>query len=87
MNKIHNNSKTHDFHICKDSGSARAIQKIRNLFLTVQSFTAMVLNALVGFNDARKAMPILQDLKEWPIDDCWLPDGRKVYQLEKGVDR
>lgn len=87
MKKIHNNSKTHDFHICKDSGSARYIQKIRQLFLTGQPFTARELNALAGFNDARKVISILRNKEAMRIEDYRLPDGRKVYRLEKGGKR
>ena len=71
MKNIHNNSKKHDYHIRKDSGSARTIQKIRQLFLTGHSFTARELNVLAGLD----------------VVNCRLSDRRKVYRLEKGGER
>ena len=87
MEGTHNNSWKHDYPIRKDSGSARYIQKIRQLFLTGQPFTARELNVLAGFNDARKVISILRNKEGWPIGDCRLHDGRKVYRLEKGGKR
>lgn len=87
MKNIHNNSQTHDYHIRKDSGSARTIQKIRRLFLTGHSFTARELNVLAGLDDVRKVIPVLRNMGGWPVVNCRLSDRRKVYRLEKGGER
>lgn len=87
MKNIHNNSKKHDYPIRKDSGSARTIQKIRQLFLTGHSFTARELNVLIGLDDVRKVIPVLRSMGGWPIVNCRLSDRRKMYRLEKGGER
>lgn len=87
MEGTHNNSEKHDYPIRKDSGSARTIQKIRQLFLTGHSFTARELNVLAGLDDARKVIPVLRSMGGWPIVNCRLSDRRKMYRLEKGGER
>lgn len=87
MKNIRNNSKTHDYHIRKDSGSARTIQKIRRLFLTGHFFTARELNVLAGLDEVRKVIPVLRNMGGWPAVNCRLHDGRKIYRLEKGGKR
>ncbi len=62
MEGTHNNSGKHDYPIRKDSGSARTIQKIRQLFLTGHSFTARELNVLAGLDEVRKVIPVLRNM-------------------------
>lgn len=82
-----NPGQTHDYHIRKDSGSARTIQKIRRLFLTGHSFTARELNVLIGLDDVRKVISVLRSMGGCPIVNCRLSDRRKIYRLEKGGER
>ena len=56
-----------------------------NFFLSGDKFTAKQLNALVGFNDARKTISVLRHKEGWKIEDCRLSNGCKLYWLaEKG---
>ncbi|WP_270411420.1 hypothetical protein [Bacteroides eggerthii] len=69
----------------KSTDSARLIQSVRKLFLSGDKFTAKQLNALVGFNDARKTISVLRHKEGWKIEDCRLSNGCKLYWLaEKG---
>ena len=63
--------------LCKNSNN-RIVWQVRKLFLSGKRFTALDLNRLVGFNDARK---IISDLRKsgMIINDLRLADGRKQY--------
>ncbi|NCB70068.1 MAG: hypothetical protein EOM47_14660 [Bacteroidia bacterium] len=54
------------------------INKIRALFLTGAKYTAKELNALVGFNDSRKAISVLRSTG-MKISDLRLPNHCKLY--------
>jgi len=57
-------------------------QKVRKLLLSGGKFTAVQLNEIVGFNDARKVISDLRNKEKMNIQDIKLPDGRKLYWLE-----
>lgn len=82
MKNQQNNSKylMHDY-ADKSTDSARLIQSVRKLFLSGDKFTAKQLNALVGFNDARKTISVLRHKEGWQIEDCRLSNGCKLYWL------
>jgi len=67
----------------KGCNSSRNIKTVRKLFLSGSKFTAKQLNALVGFNDARKSISVLRHKEGWKIVDCRLPGGCKLYWLAK----
>lgn len=82
MKNQQNNSKylVHDY-TDKGTNSSRNIRSVRKLFLTGGKFTAKQLNALVGFNDARKTISVLRHKEGWQIEDCRLSNGCKLYWL------
>ncbi len=61
--------------------SYRPKQEVRRLFLNGGKYTAVELNQLIGFNDARKVISDLRNKEGMDIQDCILPDGRKLYWL------
>ncbi|WP_321520046.1 hypothetical protein [uncultured Bacteroides sp.] len=58
-------------------------QKVRKLLLLGGKFTAVQLNEIVGFNDARKVISDLRNKEKMNIQDIKLSDGRKLYWLEQ----
>lgn len=69
----------------KDSNSIR-IDKIKDLFLSGRHLTAIQINLMFKFNDARKT---ISDIRKngWNIIDRRLSDGRKEYYLKTDGSR
>lgn len=69
----------------KDSNLLR-IRKIKDLFLSGRHLTAIQINMMFKFNDARK---VISDIRKngWHIIDRRLPDGRKEYYLKSDGSR
>ena len=63
--------------------SSKCIQQVRKLFLDGGKYTAMEINEIVGFNDARKIISVLRNNEHWDIKDIRLDNGCKLYWLEK----
>lgn len=57
------------------------IAKIRSLFNSGYKYTAKELNALIGFNDARKVISVLRQ-EGMNIKDIRLENQCKLYWLE-----
>ncbi len=69
----------------KDSNSIR-IGEVKDLFLSGRHLTAIQINMMFKFNDARK---VISDIRKngWHIIDRRLPDGRKEYYLKSDGSR
>ncbi len=65
----------------KDSEKKRTYGKVRQLFLDGGKYTAVELNEIVNFNDARKVISVLR-AQGWNIRDIRLEDQRKLYWLD-----
>jgi len=62
-----------------DKGSKLLIkQQVRKLFYSGKRFTAVQLNQLIGFNDARKVISMLR-AEYMVIKDVRLDNGCKLY--------
>jgi hypothetical protein len=71
---------------CRKEGKGKhyyaPLQKIRNLFLSGNVYTAKQLNVLSKSNDARKCISVLRNTEYMPIKDARRADGCKLYWLE-----
>ncbi len=65
----------------KDSEKKCTYGKVRQLFLDGGKYTAVELNEMAHFNDARKVISVLR-AQGWNIRDIRLEDQRKLYWLD-----
>ncbi len=64
----------------EDNSNFRIKREVRAIFSSGRKVTAVEINEIVGFNDARKVISVLRS-EGWKIEDFRLPDRRKIYWL------
>lgn len=62
--------------------SNKSKQEVRKMLLAGGKYTAIQLNEIIGFNDARKVISDLRNKEGMQIKDVKLSNGRKLYWLE-----